>query len=286
MDKIIEKHFGQGIKERRQLLGGYSFQTWKLTLDSGQDIVFRTGENFTTGGGRHIIINETFEREKFFYDTLNQKENGLCPKVLVIDGNVQITEYLPGKPLAECFASLDKKEKEAVYRRFGEITASIGRLQIDPSHKYIKERGPWKDFFAARLRERLMAIIKNNIVTEAETEKIIAGWCKQEPKNTLSFIHLDLRFANMLYDKGKIHLLDAENSEFGDHLFEFSVLAMNNYLCDAFWEGYGSKPDLGQETFRFYRMERAALVVDVFLNEVHDETEAQQYINLFNSLKG
>ena len=72
MDAAINKHFKQGIESRKQLTGGYSFKTWLLTLTSGQKVVFRSNSDFTTGGGRRIIIADIFRREKFFYDNVNK----------------------------------------------------------------------------------------------------------------------------------------------------------------------------------------------------------------------
>ena len=296
MDAAIKHHFNQTIKERIQLTGGYTFSTWLLTLDDGQKVVFRFCRDFVTGGGRKIIISDILEREKFFYDSVNKALGHICPKVYVTDGSClhhdtafQISEYLEGEPLDKCFDSLNGQQKNNVYLKFGEIAGKINKMQIDVKHPFILSRGPWEDFFAIRLRERLTALIKNNLLTNDDINKIIDNFQGRKAERVLSFLHIDLRFANLIYNDGHIYLLDAENCEFGDPLYELSVLKMNNYLTKHFLEGYskffGEIPDMDNELFYFYQMERCALVADVFLNEVKDEALAKQYTELFNRLK-
>ena len=297
MDAAINKHFRQNIKERKQLTGGYTFKTWLLVLEDGQKVVFRTRSDFKTGGGRRIIIVDVFEREKFFYNSVNKSLGHICPEVYVIDGTgeyydmpYQISEYLEGTPLNQCFDDFNAQQKEDIYFRIGEITAGINNLEIDNHHPYILTRGIWEDFFTQRLRERLLPLVKNEVITHIEIDRIIDGMRDKKAERTLSFMHLDMRFINMMFNNGRIFVFDAENCEFGDPLFELAVLEMNGYLTEPFLAGYtsvfGEMPDLDNDLFSFYKMERQALVLDVFMNAVkNDEAMKQQYLTSFLTLK-
>ena len=297
MDAAIYKHFHQNIKERKQLTGGYTFNTWLLVLEDGQKVIFRTRSDFITGGGRKIVIVDVFEREKFFYDSVNKSLGRICPEVYTIDGTgeyysmpYQISEYLEGTPLNLCFDDFNEKQKEDIYFRIGEIAAGINKLEIDNLHPYILSRGTWEYFFTQRLRERLLPLIKNDVITHVEIDKIIYGMRNKKAKRTLSFLHLDMRFINMIFNNGQIFVFDAENCEFGDPLFELAVLEMNDYLTESFLAGYtsvfGETPDLDSDLFNFYKMERQALVLDVFMNAVkNDKSMTQKYLTSFTSLK-
>ena len=109
-------------------------------------------------------------------------------------------------------------------------------------------------------------------------------------KKNLSFLHLDMRFVNMIYNNGNIFLIDAENCEFGDPLFELAVIDMSNCINDSFLEGYISvsrkMPDITSDLFHLYKMERLALVYDLFLNVItNDKASTELYATKFKELK-
>jgi aminoglycoside phosphotransferase (APT) family kinase protein len=108
-------------------------------------------------------------------------------------------------------------------------------------------------------------------------------------EKTQSFLHLDMRFINMIYNNGRIFLIDAENCEFGDPLYELAVIDISDNLTLDFWAGYESisnKPDIESDLFYLYKMERQALVLDVFLNVVKTEEElTRKYLAAFKQIK-
>ena len=296
MDGVIEKHFAQKIVSQKQLMGGYTFNTWLLCLSKGQKVVFRYSPDFATGSGREIIIADVFRREKFFYDSVNAAIGHICPEVYVIDEtkenfetSFQIAEYLEGTTLDLCFDNLSDEQKSAVHYRHGEIAAGVNKLEIDEQHPYILSRGTWKDFFATRLEERLTPLVELGLITAAQIESILGNVAKLRIENKRSFLHLDMRFANMIYNEGNIFLIDAENSEFGDPLFELAVFDINDYLTPEFLSGYtnvsGAVPDLSSELFNFYKLERLALILYVFIVEADDEKLAKHFLRKFEEVK-
>jgi hypothetical protein len=94
----------------------------------------------------------------------------------------------------------------------------------------------------------------------------------------------------MIYNGGKIFLLDAENCEFGDPLYELAVIdcggELNQSLLDGYMNTHDSKIDLGNELFYYYKIERMSLVLHVFMNIVRVDTEStKMYLAEFNKLK-
>jgi len=296
MDAAIKKHFQQGIREKTQLTGGYTFMSWLLTLESGKKVVFRTRSDFTTSGGRKIIVSDIFKREAFFYDFVNKAIGRTCPEVYVVDGTCehydkpfQISEYLEGQRLDLCFDSLDAQEKSEIYYKYGELAAKINQIEIDEEHPYVTSRGPWEEYLAKRLCERLVPLIANGVITQSEIDAISDMMRNSKAAKTLSFLHIDIRFINMIYSNGQIYLIDAENCEFGDPLFELAVIDISDNLTEDFWRGYESisqKPDISSDLFYLYKMERQALVLDVFTNLVKNEAElTQKYLSVFKQIK-
>jgi len=279
IDRAVEKHLRQRITERVPLPGGYDFDTWLLTLSGGEKVVFRTRSDYTTGGGRRIVVADVFAREKFFYDSVHAAVVCVCPAVFVIDGSCeaydrpfQIAEYIEGIPLNLCFDGFGPEKRERILYQMGEMAAKINSLEIDPRHPYVSDRSSWETFFAKRLWERLVPLVGKHLITPREIQRLVDAAAVKKARKSLSFLHLDMRMVNMIHNDGRLFLLDAENCEFGDPLFELAVMDMNGCLTDSFAAGYsgvlGEMPDLRDELYDYYRLERLALVLDLLLNEV------------------
>ena len=297
MQKAIKYHLQKEIKEQTKLTGGYTFQTWLLTLSDNQKVVFRAQRDFETGGGRKIVISDVLEREKYFYDNVNAQIGHICPKVYVVDGTHEhhdmsycIMEYIEGTPLSDCFKDLDQQLQNSIHYKIGEIAAQINKLVIDKSHPYITERGSWEEYIASRLNERLSPLIGNEIISQDEINAITNLMRRQKVKHTSSFLHLDMRHVNMIYNNGELFILDAENCEFGDPLFELAVIDVAGELAPPLIEGYksvfGSDVELDSGLYYLYKMERLALVLHLFMNIIKTDKEStQHYLDSFNKLK-
>ena len=63
-------------------------------------------------------------------------------------------------------------------------------------------RGPWGEYMAEQLRERLTPLVKNEIITPDEIDEI-AGFIRASGfEKSNSFLHLDFRRVNMIYNGG------------------------------------------------------------------------------------
>jgi len=298
MDQAIKHYFGKEIKEQVRLTGGFTFQTWLLVLSGGQKVVFRSQRDFDTGGGRKIIIADVLERERFFYESVNKKIGRICPEVYVVDGTRElydqsyvIMEYIEGIPLNTCFSDFDTHTKNSIFYKIGEVSAWINNIEIDPGHPYVTSRNSWEEYMADRVYERLIPHVSNNLITHDEINRIADGLRGKKAVKTLSFLHLDMRRINMIYRDGNIFILDAENCEFGDPLSELATIDVaqefDPVLLEGYKNAYGGDIDLEDELYLYYKMERAALVLDVFMNAVKTDVKTTKYyLALFNELKG
>lgn len=88
----------------------------------------------------------------------------------------------------------------------------------------------------------------------------------------------------MIYNNGSIFLLDAENCEFGDPLWELAVIDVGGeiepILIDGYKKTYGKSIDLTSNLYEYYKLERIALVLNLFIN-LCDKTMTQYYLDRF-----
>jgi fructosamine-3-kinase len=279
------------------LTGGYTFQTWLLTLSDNQKVIFRHQVDLETGSGEILSILDILKREHFFYSNVNKAIGHICPEVYVVDGTRKlhensycIMEYIEGIPLNQCFEDLSEKDKKDTLYKIGEMAASINNLDIDCNHPFITSRKSWEAYIADKLMGRFVPHIRNGIITQSEADRIADNMRSKKASKTLSFLHLDMRHVNMIYNSGSIFLLDAENCEFGDPLYELAVIdcggELYQTLIDGYMDTYIDKIDLESELYYYYKMERMALVLHVFMNVVQSDREATRiYLDEFNKLK-
>jgi aminoglycoside phosphotransferase (APT) family kinase protein len=250
--------------------------------------VFRTQKDFKTSGGRDIIIAEILEREKFFYDNINKKLGHICPEVYVVDGTreyhenaYQISEYIEGKNLSDCFRDdFDEQTKKDINYKIGEMAARINAIEIDKSHPYIASRSSWEDYMARRLYERLIDFVKFDMIKPDEINKIVNNMRNKKSDKTLSFLHLDMGGgANMIYNNGKIFLLDAENCEFGNPLHELAVIDVRTQgISPDLIAGYKSVTDIDISDLYYYcKLERLGLVAGLYIAGILNDTAGKEY---------
>lgn len=292
----IHKYYSKDIKTVTPLTGGFSFETYLVTFCDGQKVVIRSAHDFVTSGGRKIVISDIFHREKFFYDTVNTQIGHICPVVYFIDDTLetydkpyQISEFLEGMPLNIYYSSADKKEQDNTSYKIGEICAKINSLKIDTSHPYFTQRGDWQTFIVNRITERVAPFI-GQLISLNEVNTIIENLKLQRVENTSSFLHLDMRHINMIYNNSHIFVLDAENCEFGDPLFDIATVDVGGGLNEAFLNGYkniiGTHLNLNQYLYYCYKFERLSLVVNVFMNEVKSDVKSTAfYLEQFHQVK-
>lgn len=246
MDRAVKHYFNKDIKEKIRLPNGWK-EIWLLVLSDNQKVVFRTYK-IRPGIAKDVIeecnkkLADIYKREQFFYENVNKKLGHICPNVYIVDDTCeyyenpyQLMEYIEGKNLSACIKEdFDEQMKQDVYYKIGEITARINSVEINKNHSYITSRNSWEEYFANKLHERLIPLVQNNFITTVEIDKICENMRNKKATHTRSFTHLDIRPQNMIFNKGDIFVIDAEECEFGDPLNELAFIDLEWKM----WEMY------------------------------------------------
>lgn len=287
IDAVVNHHFNTGIKEKIRLENGWK-ESWLLVLPDNQKIVFRACKDYA-----HI-----FEREKFFYDSVNKSIGKICPDVYAVDGSCQyydkayqISEYIEGKSLSHILESNHTVSKEEIYYKIGETAACINQIQIDANHPYVKDGYSWETHYAYKLLQpQLLRIIKNQFLTENEAEKLCSMVSGLKPDITHSFLHRDIRPANMIYRDGRLFVIDAETCAFGDPLDDLARINLEWHyweMYDILLDGYKSvmRIDTDNQLFYFYQLESLAEILDMHFNYGCANSTTPFFENKFKEIK-
>lgn len=276
---IIMNFCGEKVISINRMSGGISFCTYKIETENDKAYVFRYGENYVNSGGRYIDIGKTFKREKYFFDTIASKMAIKVPHIYYVDDSLEefeyiyeIYDYIEGCSLEEIS---DKKIEEEIYYQIGKIIARINKIKLDDD-KFIEEK--WETFFSRRLKERLIPLKKENLINDDEIQTICSFFEKYNYTGDRAFLHLDVRKGNIIYNNGMIGLIDAENAEFGDPLFELARIDVYGEMNTFFYRGYMDEMGIERierETVLYhgYKFEALAFLANVFINEIEVEEE-------------
>ncbi len=288
MEQAISHYFNKMILEKIKLNHGWK-ETYLLTLSDHQKVIFRAHKNYA----------DTFERERFFYDTVNSQLGKMCPQVYVVDGSCtyygksfQISEYLEGVPLSQLLESTESEAvKKELYYELGKTIAKIHQVTLDASHPYVASRTSWERHFAESLLSRqLNRIIKNGFLTVEEAEALCCRMKEQKAAHSLSFIHRDFRPDNIIYKDGAMYVIDAETCEFGDPLDDWARISLEwTYweMLDEVLAGYRSVTELEHNNplFLFYQLEILAEILDMHYNYGCMNDTTPHFLRLFQDAK-
>lgn len=288
MDKAIQYHFNKDIKEKIQLDNGWK-ESWLLTLSDNQKVVFRAYSDY----------EDRFEREKFFYDTVNKKIGRICPEVYVVDGtceyyhkSYQISEYIEGKVLRYYLQEeFNDQQKKEIYHKVGETIARINKIEIDLNHTYVVNGYSWQSYYMNELLQtQLNRIVKNELINTEEIEKICDNMREKKIAHSLSFLHRDIRPDNLIYNNGKLFVIDAETCEFGDPLNELARINLEWHfweMYDCLLNGYKSvmNIDTDSELFFYYQLEWLGELLDMHYNHGCMNSTTPYFLKKFNEIK-
>lgn len=287
INAVINYHFNKSIKEKIRLENGWK-ESWLLVLSNDQKVVFRACDDYT-----HI-----FEREKFFYDSINKSIGKICPDVYVVDGSCQyfdkayqISEYIEGKTLRHILQVNKEECKEEIYYKIGETVACINQIQIDSNHPYVNDEYSWENYYAYKLlKPQLERIVKNQFLTNDETQKLCSKMSGLKANITRSFLHRDIRPDNILYRDGKLFVIDAETCEFGDPLNDLARINLEWHyweMYESLLDGYKSvmRIDTDNELFYFYQLELLAEILNMHYNHGCMNSTTPFFKNKFDNIK-
>ena len=202
-----------------------------------------------------------------------------------------VMEYIEGKSLVHILETNHNEGKEEIYYQIGETVASINQIQIDANHPYVKDGYSWENHYAYKLLQpQLLRIVKNQFLTDDEAEKLCSMVSGLKPDITHSFLHRDIRPANIIYRDGRLFVIDAETCEFGDPLNDLARINLEWHyweMYDILLDGYKSvmSIDTDNELFYFYQLESLAEILDMHFNYGCANSTTPFFENKFKEIK-
>jgi Ser/Thr protein kinase RdoA (MazF antagonist) len=177
-----------------------------------------------------------------------------------------MTRWLEGLPLCDCLAfDVDSAERARIFGRIGEIAAathnrttgwseppgfSRPRLDLDGLLGEAPHWGRFWEHDALTPADKVLLLR-----TRERLRKALSNYGAHA--GNFSLIHSDMNPDNIVYDKGKLALIDFDDSAYGWHMYDIaSALIDDRYaadfdaVCDALIDGYRkcrplSKQDIG-----------------------------------------
>jgi aminoglycoside phosphotransferase (APT) family kinase protein len=295
MKHAVEMYTNQKVTEQIQLTGGFSFETWLIKLDNNQKIIFRTGMDTEVENGKRFVVSDVFEKENYFYKTVNNVYINRCPEIYLIDKSkeiyhqpYQIMSFVEGDSLDKYLVNADEASIRTIFNQIGRVTAEINNIEINNSQDVFLADN-WEQKFEKKLIERFAPLIKDAILTDSEKSILLSRLSKLKAKTTNALLHLDMRLPNLIYHNDEIHVIDAENCEVGDPLYELAIVSVVGMLDENFLAGYRENSiysiDTDDQLFKYYQLERQAALVNLFKNIINNESLAQSTIIIFDRLK-
>lgn len=268
MQEAIKHYFNKDIINKLRLRNGWK-ESWLLTLSDGEKVVFRACEDYT----------DFFERERFFYNTVNKNIGKVCPEVYVVDGGLrfseksfQISEYIQGESFRTVLESADTDKKMKLYYELGQTVAKINQIKVSYFEEELFKRQPWILHYTNELmKPQLLRIVNNKLITIEIIEQLCEKFSAKTPFFEDSLLHRDIRPDNIICKDDKMFVIDAETCEFGDPLNELARINLQWH----YWENYDSllngykdvlEVDIECEMFYYYQLEQLAEILDMHLN--------------------
>jgi len=163
-----------------------------------------------------------------------------------------LMERLPGSPLSD--APIGGRAARTLFHRLGEVLREVHAVK-NAWHGYPEgsETGPseprWYDAFRDMWRRMLEDVSSTGLYTVDDKRRLAAllekhsGSFTHDPEPSL--LHMDIWSQNLLTDPdGRLlGIVDWDRGLWGDPEIEFSVLEYCGTSPDAFWRGYGSRPE-------------------------------------------
>ncbi len=287
MEKAIKNCFNKDIIDKLRLQNGWK-ESWLLTLSDDTKVVFRTCDDYTA----------FFEKERFFYNTVNQSIGKVCPEVYVVDGSLQyyeksfqISEYIQGESFRTVLESADADKKMKLYYKLGQCVAKINQIEVSYFDDGLFKNQPWILYYTNELmKPQLLRIVDNKLITIEQIERLCEKISKGDPTLTRCLLHRDIRPDNIILKDDKLFVIDAETCELGDPLNELARINLQWH----YWENYdsllnGYKDVLGIDTecemFYYYQLEQLAEILDMHFNHGCANSTTPFFENKFQKIK-
>lgn len=214
IDKIIEKNkeiFGRSVKAEKVNVGF-------------TNTIYIVNDKFVVKICTNYDNEKSFEKEIDFYKS--NVNNDLIPKLYYsniekkdITYYYEIIERTPGVSLFNVWHTLNEEQREDIIKQLCDAMKKF-HSNIGKSYDWTKKT---KDLFI-NLYEKAKTL---NIFNHDELQILDNSYSKFDnylESNEFVLVHNDLHFDNIIYNNGKIKLIDFERSIYAPRDFELDIL--------------------------------------------------------------
>lgn len=289
------------IQQMEPLKGGMDFVVYRVDFCEGDPVVFRGQRNFVSPYLGRLDFGQVLLGEVRFYEKLSHLP---VPRLLYFDPHGARLGFpfafftcLPGAPLSSLLAQATPLEQQRVMREMGRLLGTIHQVHLDQVG-YLGTPSPqsWAEYFSRRLQHRLQPHIKEGLVSRPEVEALV-GMALSLELDRPRLLHMDFRPENLLAERRGSStyitgIVDAANAIGGDMAFDLARSEEGMGLGPEFlFLLLGHADTLGsvdrQSTaYLLYRLETAALLVDVYRNRPEGAQRRQRFLDIKQELLG
>ena len=171
----------------------------------------------------------------------------------VLDRDALIIERLPGRPLST--RRLDRRAVDRVLEAVGACLRTLHRTCTARQYGYLGAHAPmapadsWIDAFSD-MWDRLISDLEGCGVYRPEDGEMARAALRTHEavfdyNEPAALLHMDVWAQNVLVDdEGSLcGILDWDRALWGDPEIEYAVLDYCGFDTEAFWRGYGGRPD-------------------------------------------
>jgi len=234
--KIVERHrdlFGEGVGVER-INAGFT------------NMVFSVGDRYILKVCHDVGNEEEFGVEIRFY--LENGDKPYVPKMLVYSedkGDVGfhyiVMERVNAPSLYDVWHTFSEGQREDVVCQICEIMRDF--------HKNTGEAFDWGGYIKGRCEEHLTVLVRQGQLSVDElllVKKAMERMDEYLESKDFVLIHNDMHFDNLLYDSGRLKLIDYESSRYNPIDMELEIIF---YMSEMPWK------HANEENERFVRIE-------------------------------
>ena len=218
MEDIINR-----IIKANKILFGSSCNIKKINVGF-TNTIFDVNNIYIVKICNNINNEDNFKKEINFY--LSNKDNNLIPKLYYYNTDredvsyyYEVLEKINGVSLYCIWHTLKEKERENVIRQLC--------LSLKKIHKNTDIKDNWYNIISNKFNKLYKKAISLNLFSSIEKELIDKAYNKFSyflGIEEFVLLHNDLHFDNIIYDDGKIKLIDFERSVYAPIDFELDII--------------------------------------------------------------
>lgn len=218
----MKEIIGKIIEQNKEIFGG-SVKSEKVNVGF-TNTIYVVNDKFVVKICTNYDNEKSFEKEIDFYKS--NVNNDLIPKLYYsntekkdISYYYEIIEKVPGVSLFNVWHTLNEEQREEIIKQLCDAMKKFHSI-IGKSYDWTKKT---KDLFI-NLYEKAKAL---NIFNHDELQILDNVYSKFDnylETNEFVLVHNDLHFDNIIYNNGKIKLIDFERSIYAPRDFELDIL--------------------------------------------------------------